>query len=87
MTANFLYFGPNCLDQGQSVIHLVHDVIDRVPQLGTRAAYAKQAIHDKLIEHKQYIAEHGDDMPEISSWVWGNHATVRREGSTEADNI
>ena len=36
--------------------HLVADVIDRVPHLGARAAYAKQAIRDKLIEHKQYIS-------------------------------
>jgi xylulose-5-phosphate/fructose-6-phosphate phosphoketolase len=39
--------------------HLVGDVIDRVPQLGARAAYLKQAIRDKLIEHKQYIVEYG----------------------------
>ena len=51
--------------------HLVGDVIDRVPQLGARAAYAKQAIRDKLIEHKQYIARHGDDMPEIAGWTVG----------------
>jgi xylulose-5-phosphate/fructose-6-phosphate phosphoketolase len=50
--------------------HLVADVIDRVPQLGPRAAYATQAIRDKLIEHKQYIAEHGEDMPEILNWRW-----------------
>src|SRR5262249_32210056 len=36
--------------------HLVADVIDRVPQLGARAAYAKQAIRNKLNDHKQYIA-------------------------------
>ncbi len=50
--------------------HLVADVIDRVPQLGPRAAYAKQAIRDKLIEHKQYIEMHGEDMPEILHWQW-----------------
>ena len=39
--------------------HLVADVIDRVPALGPRAAYAKQAIRDKLIEHKHYISKVG----------------------------
>jgi xylulose-5-phosphate/fructose-6-phosphate phosphoketolase len=51
--------------------HLVSDVIDRVPHLGPRAAYVKQAIRDKLIEHKEYIAKHGEDMPEIRDWKWG----------------
>jgi len=50
--------------------HLVADVIDRVPKLGYLAAYAKQAIRDKLIEHKAYITEHGDDLPEIRDWRW-----------------
>ena len=39
------------------------DVIDCVPELGARAAYAKQAIRDKRIEHTQYIHEYGEDMP------------------------
>src|SRR5262245_40522288 len=51
--------------------HLVEDVIDRVPQLSARAAKAKQAIGDKRIEHKQYIARHGEDMPEMREWRWG----------------
>ncbi|MFH2204144.1 MAG: phosphoketolase family protein [Elusimicrobiota bacterium] len=50
--------------------HLVEDVIDRVPQLGSVAAYVKQAMRDKLIEHKQHIAKHGIDMPEIRDWIW-----------------
>jgi xylulose-5-phosphate/fructose-6-phosphate phosphoketolase len=50
--------------------HLVADVIDRVPKLGYLAAYAKQAIRDKRVDHKTYIATHGDDMPEIKNWKW-----------------
>lgn len=50
--------------------HLVSDVIDRVSGLGRRAAYAQQAIREKLIEHKQYIARYGEDMPEIREWHW-----------------
>ena len=50
--------------------HLVTDVIDRVPKLGYLAAYAKQAMRDKLIEHRAYITERGDDLPEIRDWQW-----------------
>jgi xylulose-5-phosphate/fructose-6-phosphate phosphoketolase len=54
--------------------HLVADVIDRVPRLASRAAYAKQAIREKLIEHKQYITEHGEDLPEIRDWKWAGRS-------------
>jgi xylulose-5-phosphate/fructose-6-phosphate phosphoketolase len=67
--------------------HLVGDVIDRVPQLGPRAAYAKQAIRDKLLEHKEYISRYGDDMPDIKGWTWGQNTLAQRTGSTEADNV
>ena len=68
--------------------HLVQDVIDRVPKLGAKAAYAKQAIRDKLMEHKQYIGRYGDDMPEITGWKWGQEAGASASGrSTEGDNV
>jgi xylulose-5-phosphate/fructose-6-phosphate phosphoketolase len=51
--------------------HLVQDVIDRVPGLGTRGSYLKQLMADKLIEHKLYINQHGEDLPEIRNWKWG----------------
>jgi len=50
---------------------LAMDVIDRVPSLATKAAYAKQELAHKRIQHKRYVAEHGDDMPEIKDWRWG----------------
>jgi xylulose-5-phosphate/fructose-6-phosphate phosphoketolase len=50
--------------------HLAMDVIDRVPKLTSRAAYAKTALIRKLIEHRQYIREHGEDMPEVRNWKW-----------------
>ena len=68
--------------------HLVDDVIDRVPALGARAAYAKQAIRDKLIDHARYIRELGQDLPEIREWAWSSRdgTSGRHTSSTEADH-
>jgi xylulose-5-phosphate/fructose-6-phosphate phosphoketolase len=52
--------------------HLAGDVIDRVPSLGARAAYFKQFLRDKLLDHKKYINKYGQDMPEIRNWKWSN---------------
>lgn len=50
--------------------HLVADVVDRVPRLRQRAAYVRQYVRDRLIDHKQYIRTHGEDMPEVRDWKW-----------------
>ena len=50
--------------------HLVQDVIDRLPSVGTKGDYLKQLVQNKLIEHKLYIAQFGQDMPEIRNWKW-----------------
>ena len=50
--------------------HLVSEVIDRVPQLSRSGAHVKQIMRDKLIEHKEYIRKHGDDLPEVRNWEW-----------------
>jgi xylulose-5-phosphate/fructose-6-phosphate phosphoketolase len=50
--------------------HLVMDTIDRLPQTGERGVYLKERLQDKLIEHRQYINRHGQDMPEIREWRW-----------------
>jgi xylulose-5-phosphate/fructose-6-phosphate phosphoketolase len=52
--------------------HLAMDAIDRVPRLADQAVYLKQALRNKLIDHKRYISTYGEDMPEIQNWRWAN---------------
>lgn len=50
--------------------HLAGDVIERVPKLGYRAAYLKQHLRDRLLEHRDYIRQRGEDLPEVQHWTW-----------------
>jgi xylulose-5-phosphate/fructose-6-phosphate phosphoketolase len=50
--------------------HLASDLVDRVPRLARIGGHFKQYVRDRLVDHKQYITDHGDDMPEIRDWKW-----------------
>jgi xylulose-5-phosphate/fructose-6-phosphate phosphoketolase len=50
--------------------HLASDVVDRVPRLGRVGGHFQQFVRDKLVEHKNYIREFGDDLPDIKNWTW-----------------
>src|SRR5207302_5521980 len=65
--------------------HLVDDVVDRVPSLGAGAAYLKQMMRDRLIEHKHYSGEHGEDLPAVRDWRWAGAEAVVRKPDTAAD--
>jgi xylulose-5-phosphate/fructose-6-phosphate phosphoketolase len=58
------------VQNGIDRFHLVVDVLDNVERFAGKGAYLKQTMHDKLIEHKHYIDEHGEDLPEIRNWKW-----------------
>jgi xylulose-5-phosphate/fructose-6-phosphate phosphoketolase len=55
---------------GLDRFHLLADVVDRVPNLQTQAAHVNQWVREKLIEHRLYITEHGEDLPEVLNWRW-----------------
>ncbi|MGA8006839.1 MAG: phosphoketolase family protein, partial [Burkholderiales bacterium] len=57
---------------------LVCDVMDRVPSVGARAAYVKQAMRDKLAEHRAWVVERGEDMPQIRDWRWRAPKATRK---------
>jgi xylulose-5-phosphate/fructose-6-phosphate phosphoketolase len=50
--------------------HLVGDVAQRVPRLAPRAAHTQQLMRDRLAEHRDYIREHGEDLPSVRDWTW-----------------
>ncbi|MCL5055604.1 MAG: phosphoketolase family protein [Firmicutes bacterium] len=56
--------------------HLAADAADRVPALKPQAAYLKQFVRDKLLEHKEYIRKYGEDMPEIQNWKWTDKVKI-----------
>lgn len=61
-----------CVMNDLDRFHLASDVIDRVPGLESKAAYVKQVLKDKIIQHKEYITKYGEDMPEIRNWKWSS---------------
>jgi len=65
--------------------HIVRDVIDRVADTGSKGAYLKQRMQDKLIEHKIYIDRYGKDMPEILNWKWSAHP-LAAHSATDVDS-
>ncbi|HEX3283232.1 MAG TPA: phosphoketolase family protein [Mycobacterium sp.] len=72
--------------------HLVIDVIDRVPSLGSTCATLRQQMIDKRIAAREYTREHGDDIPEVRDWVWpdarsaGVASSVDAAAATGGDN-
>ena len=56
----------NCLDR----FHLVIDAVQSLPELGSRGGHLVQIMRDKLVEHRQYIRQYGEDMQEIREWKW-----------------
>jgi hypothetical protein len=60
--------------------HLASDAVDRSPRVRNLAGHFKQFLRDKLIEHRLYIARHGEDMPKIRDWKWSASGLALRSG-------
>ena len=68
--------------------HLVMDVIDQVPSLGSKGARLRQQMADARLEARQYTREHGEDMPSIANWVWPDAADSATEvGGTLGSSV
>ena len=59
--------------------HLVMDALKYLPQLGNRSGALNEWCRDKLVEHKEYIKENGDDMPEVKNWTWNSSINDKEE--------
>jgi xylulose-5-phosphate/fructose-6-phosphate phosphoketolase len=64
---------------GLDRFHLVMDVIDRVPELGERAASLRQQMVDERLRHRAYTRELGDDPPDVRDWRWAGGGAARPE--------
>lgn len=49
---------------------LVKEALKHLPQLGNRGGHLNQEMNDLLVKHKNYIAEYGQDLPEVLAWEW-----------------
>jgi len=66
--------------------NLARDVIERVESIGAEAAYVSEEIRARLIDHRDYVTTHGDDMPEINNWKWSGASAQPAKMSTAGDN-
>jgi xylulose-5-phosphate/fructose-6-phosphate phosphoketolase len=64
--------------------HLVIDVIDQTPSLGSKHAGLRQRMVDARLEAREYTREHGDDLPSVRDWVWPDAADAADEGEIAA---